>query len=383
MALAQSHYRFGIASGTESTHGWHAAENTAPTAGALGLDTPFLVRFNVQASGGVAHSNIDLQLTCNRNGGAFQNVTTTSTIVRAVTTSVFAEAANTTKRLAGGTGTFESSSNGCSVDGLSGGNNNDIVANGCCETEFSVQIRSADVANGDVIQFRLTSPDAAITYTVTPSYTVVVVAGINADLAVTLDAVTLAAETDAAVSASLARTLEATTLSSASTVATAASLARTLDAVTLAAETDAAIAASLARTLDSVTLASAGTVADAGANAALSVTLADVTATSEADVAVTAALARTLDAIALASSATAAVGASLSRTLDSVTLSADADVATRASAAITLASVQSSAQAIVATQAALSRTLESVSLHADINRALARCRRLSPSLQND
>lgn len=171
MALAQTHYRFGVDSGTESTHGWHAAEDVTPAQGVIPVDTTFLLRFNVQASGGVAHSNIDFQFTVSRNGGAFQNITTSSTIARAVPAAAFVDAASTTKRLSG-TGTFEASSNGCTEDGLSGGNNNDIVANGCSECECGLQIRSADVANGDVLAFRLTSPDAAITYTVTPSYTV-------------------------------------------------------------------------------------------------------------------------------------------------------------------------------------------------------------------
>jgi hypothetical protein len=173
MALAQSHYRFGIDSGTESTHGWHAAENTAPTAGDLGLDTTFLLRFNVQASGGVAHGNIDLQFQYQLNGGGWVNITTSSSVVRAVAATALTNGGNCTKRLSG-TGTFESTGAGQTEDGLSGGNANDIAANGCSETECGLQILSADVANNDVIEFRLTSPDASLTYTVTPSYTVVV-----------------------------------------------------------------------------------------------------------------------------------------------------------------------------------------------------------------
>lgn len=194
MALAQSHYRFGIDELAESTHGWHAAENTDPAAGVLGLDTTFLLRFNVQASGGVAHSNTDFQFQYSHNGGAFTNITTTSSAVRAVASVAFTNGANCTKRLSG-TGTFESSGAGCTEDGLSGGNSNDIAANGCSETECGLQILSADVANGDTLAFRLTSPDAAITYTVTPGYTVVVETEILADGATALDALPNAVST--------------------------------------------------------------------------------------------------------------------------------------------------------------------------------------------
>ena len=171
MALSQAAYRFGINESTESGHGFHAAQNTdidfAP-------GVSFLLRFLCQASGGVAHNNIDWQFQCSKNGGAFQNITTSSTIARAVTVAVFTEAANCTNRLTGGTGTFESSAAGCTLDGVSGGNNCDIVSNGFTETECALQIMDADVINGDKIQFRLLQEGAVMdTYAVTPTLTVV------------------------------------------------------------------------------------------------------------------------------------------------------------------------------------------------------------------
>jgi hypothetical protein len=39
MATTQQHYRFGIDSGTESSHGFYAAEDTNPAFGAIPLDT--------------------------------------------------------------------------------------------------------------------------------------------------------------------------------------------------------------------------------------------------------------------------------------------------------------------------------------------------------
>ena len=58
MALAQAAFRFGIDELTKSTHGWHAAQNTNIS---FAVDTKFLLRFLIQASGAVAHSNIDFQ----------------------------------------------------------------------------------------------------------------------------------------------------------------------------------------------------------------------------------------------------------------------------------------------------------------------------------
>jgi hypothetical protein len=173
VAVTQSHYRFGIDEGTESTHGWHAAEDANPSAGVIPINTTFLLRFCLQCDG-TAQSNVDAEFQVRRNGGAYQNITTSSSIVRAVATVAFANGDNTTKRLSG-TGTFESSSAGCTEDGVSGGTAFDIVSNGNGETECSLQIVGADVADGDVLEFRLTRDGGTQldTYAVTPSLTVV------------------------------------------------------------------------------------------------------------------------------------------------------------------------------------------------------------------
>src|SRR3990167_10381788 len=179
--LRATHFRFGIDELAESTHGWYAAEDVSPAQGVIPVDTTFLLRFTEQETGGTAAGNVDVRVQCRKNGGSFQSVTTLSTIVKAVTTTVFADGADLTKRL-NGTGTFESSGDGGSHDGLSGGVQNDIAASGNSETEYALQIVSGDVAHNDVIEFRLTSPDFTITNDVVPTLTV------NEPAAVTLAA---------------------------------------------------------------------------------------------------------------------------------------------------------------------------------------------------
>jgi hypothetical protein len=169
--LHSTHYRFGINELAETTHGWHAAEDANPAQGVIAVDTTFLLRFTVQETGGTAAGNTDQQFQCALNGGAFQNITTSSTVAKAVTTTVFANGADLTKRLSG-TGTFESSGDGGTHDGLSGGAQNDIAASGNSETECALQVVSANVVNGDVVTFRLTSPDFTITNDVVPTLTV-------------------------------------------------------------------------------------------------------------------------------------------------------------------------------------------------------------------
>lgn len=179
--LHATHYRFGINELAESTHGWHAAEDANPAQGAIAAGVTFLLRFTVQETGGTAAGNTDQRFQCALNGGAFQNITTTSTIAKAVTTTVFANGADLTKRLSG-TGTFESSGDGGTHDGLSGGPQNDIAASGNSETECALQINDADTNAGDVITFRLTSPDFTITNDVVPTITLLASTPFSADL---------------------------------------------------------------------------------------------------------------------------------------------------------------------------------------------------------
>ena len=167
--LRQTYFRFGRNSGLEASHAWLGNENANIS---FRVETTFLLRFNIQEAGGTAINNVDNQFTYNLNGAGWNNITTTSSVVKAVASNCFSDIAHCTQRLSG-TGTFETSASGCTVDGLSGGGVNDIAASGCSETECSLQIVSADVNNGDTIQFRITSPDGTITYTVTPTLTVI------------------------------------------------------------------------------------------------------------------------------------------------------------------------------------------------------------------
>lgn len=174
MAVTQQAFRFGVDEGTESTHGWYAAQNTNPSRGAILPGRTFLLRFLLQCDG-TALSNADFEFQVRKNGGAYQNITTTSTIVKAVTPVCWADGANTTQRLTGGTGTFESSSAGCTADGISGGAAFDIVANGNGETECAMQL-STGVQDGDLLEFRLTRDGGILldTYAVTPAMTVAI-----------------------------------------------------------------------------------------------------------------------------------------------------------------------------------------------------------------
>jgi len=169
--LVTNHFRWGKDDGTEAAHTWWANEDVNPAAGGLPLDTAILLRFNEQETGGTAAANTDATFEFRINGGTWTALTTTSVGPRAVAVAAFTNGQACTQRLSG-TGTFETSGAGCTEDGTSGGTANDIAASGCSETECGLIVDSADVVAGDVIEFRLTSPDWTVTNNVVPTFTV-------------------------------------------------------------------------------------------------------------------------------------------------------------------------------------------------------------------
>jgi hypothetical protein len=133
-------------------------------------DTNIRVRFEVQEIGGLAGATTS-QLQYSKNAAAFANVTAASTNVRSTASPNLADGAATTDQLISGTGTFVAGSFD-EVDGATASVN--LPALGHTEFEFSVQIRSADVAVGDTIDLRLTlGGDASPTYVLSPSISVV------------------------------------------------------------------------------------------------------------------------------------------------------------------------------------------------------------------
>jgi len=165
--LSQSHFRGrSDSSSVETAPTWIAAVDTNFS---VNVDTTFRIRFCIQETAGGNPAAHTVKLQANKNGGAFQDVTTGSTIVKAVDASSDAdEAAVTTARL-GGTGTYvtgrysEDGSTSTSVD---------LAANNNTEYEFGVQIVGSSVAFGDKIQLKVVAlSGTSITATTTPTIT--------------------------------------------------------------------------------------------------------------------------------------------------------------------------------------------------------------------
>jgi hypothetical protein len=168
-AFDQDSFRLRNDDGSETTATWLAAANTNAS---MLIDTTYRARFLVQQTGEITASDVDLEWQYNLAGAGWNNITTSSSVVRAVPSPNFIDAANCTQQL--GSGTFFTSNAGMTEDGTAGGTTLDPPAATEMETELSFQIRAADVAPGQTVQLRLTRDVGIVlnTYTQTPTITI-------------------------------------------------------------------------------------------------------------------------------------------------------------------------------------------------------------------
>lgn len=170
-ALDQVAFRARNDDGTEVTATWKANTNTNWTQPS---DENVRVRFEIQETGGVATAAQEwYRLQYRHNAGTWTDVNAASSVVR-TTDSPNVGFENTTDQLNIGTGTFRDGEidddDGAASIGTAG-----WPANGHSEFEYCVQIRSADVVNGDTIELRVFENDPAqplAAYSVIPVITV-------------------------------------------------------------------------------------------------------------------------------------------------------------------------------------------------------------------
>lgn len=156
--------------GNETTATWKANQNVDWT---QAVDTNFRIRFQIQEGAACAGNNKVWRMQYNLAAAGWVDCSAASIVVRASASPNLADAANLTDQLTGGTGTFVGATGFDEVDCNAGGTSMDVVASGNAECEFSVQIRSADVSDGQTLQLRVTDAGTAIaSYAQTPTITV-------------------------------------------------------------------------------------------------------------------------------------------------------------------------------------------------------------------
>lgn len=155
--------------GTESGSTIIGSVNANPS---LPTDTTYLIRFLIQETNGGTDTNNSFQLQYNLGGAGWNNVTSTSSVVRAIASGNLTDGGATTQRI--GAGTFIST-NACVDSGDGNTGTVSFAGNDEVEVLYSFQIRSADVTPGAQIQLQITNGNGSTqVYTNTPTITAVV-----------------------------------------------------------------------------------------------------------------------------------------------------------------------------------------------------------------
>lgn len=172
-AVTQQRFRFYNDDGTVSTATAAAAENTNLTITDGGGNKSYHLLIQMQETGATNGATTDdWQLQYSKNAGAWTDVTTTSTNVKAFDSTNLTDAdaiANPQHRLTAGTGSAESGE--ISEDGLV--DDRPLPASGYMELLYTIQTVDTDLAATDTLDFRVLYNGATtgVTYSVTPRIT--------------------------------------------------------------------------------------------------------------------------------------------------------------------------------------------------------------------
>lgn len=167
--FAIAKYLFRNDDGDESSSG-ATSIGSADTAQNIDIDTTKRIRLLVRETAGGAVNNVSFTWEYNHVEGTntWTSITTTSSVVKAVT-SQLVDDADTTDYLNAGTYTFITDNNGQCEDGVTTSAACDYGGNDATEVELSFQIISTDISAGDTIQFRVLIDTTAPTLSVTPT----------------------------------------------------------------------------------------------------------------------------------------------------------------------------------------------------------------------
>ena len=166
-SYTQTRARWRNDDGSEAAATWRTIEGAGVSLpiDSVPLDTNIRLRIQVDETGGVA-GTISPRLRYALNGGAYTVVDAASSVARSSASPNVADGVATTAQLTAPAGNFRAGSID-EVDGACA----DVVflAGEYTELEWCIQIRSADVAVGDTIDFRCYNDTATLnTYTATP-----------------------------------------------------------------------------------------------------------------------------------------------------------------------------------------------------------------------
>lgn len=175
MAVVTNQTHFRVRTDSTAAQGgtpvWAAALDTNPPQGFVPPGTPFRIRFAISDTGSTATGTHPWNIFVSRNGGAFAQVTTSTSFVITTDATAGASAENSaiTTSLLGGTGTFD----GIGVYDDTGTTGNVSIPGGdFSEFEFGLQFTTGVIA-GDTYAFEVFLNGVALSsYTATPTITI-------------------------------------------------------------------------------------------------------------------------------------------------------------------------------------------------------------------
>lgn len=165
-SFTQVAFRIRNDDGSETTATWRQAINTPDT---KIVNENFRVRFRIDEGNSYAWSNLTFNLYYQKNGAGGYAAVTGSTPVQFALSGNFADHANCTTQLSGGSGTFVTSNAGMAeAQGIT----NSGTKNYLFETEFCLKFDGAQMAETDYVDLRIYNGSSAIAgYTYTPRIT--------------------------------------------------------------------------------------------------------------------------------------------------------------------------------------------------------------------
>ncbi|MBW1942617.1 MAG: hypothetical protein JRJ51_07265 [Deltaproteobacteria bacterium] len=153
--------------GLNTDSGWEAAKNVDAS---IDVDTIFRVRIRFKETAGARADSDRFGIWASKNGGAYTDVTSTTSGLEIEPSAQFNDGSSTTELLSGDGGTWSA---GKGIETYSGAADKGFGLE-VTEYEYSLIIDSADVVNGDYFDVRVYKDGTALdTYTQVPRITVV------------------------------------------------------------------------------------------------------------------------------------------------------------------------------------------------------------------
>ena len=166
LTFVQTRGRWRNDNGGEVTATWKAAESTDVE---FARDINVRLRLQVDVTVGTG-TLATPTLRYSHNSGAYTAVSASSSVIRASESPHITDGVATTALLTAAGGSFVAGS----IDEVNGACASVSTASGYTEVEYVFQVRSADVAVGDTVDFRVYNNTTALnTYTVTPRVTII------------------------------------------------------------------------------------------------------------------------------------------------------------------------------------------------------------------